>query len=108
MQNFSRREIREDRLIFLAEQGRFSAEFNLFRSENRKMVKDGFETTVFSENKKKAVPTVVSWENAFQGDPPPVVLSYIQGKTNTFPEFDTWAQKLYIIATRAQYVKGTN
>ena len=108
MQHVSRREAREDRIIFLAEQGLFSTEFNLFKSENRKMVKDGFQTTVFSENKKKAVPTLVSWENAFSGDPPPVVLSYIEGKTNTFPEFDTWAQKLYIIAARAQHDKGTN
>ena len=103
MQHTSRREKREDRLVYLAEQGIFWTKFNLFKSENQRIIRNGFQTEVLVEDQKKAVPTTVSWEHSFTAGAPPVVLSYIEGKTKTFPDVDNFAQKLYVIAARVQH-----
>ena len=107
MQNTSRRNRREARLVYIAEKGLFKATLHLFKSECRRMRKLGFTVPAFTGNEKRAEAIEVSWEKAFSDGAPPVVLDYVYGVTNTFPKTDNWAQELYVIAARAQFENGT-
>lgn len=103
----SRREKREYRFYYLAEQGRFEAtpRPHLYTSEEKNLKKSGFDTLRSGDNKKGALPTDVSWRNAFRDGIPPIVYSYIIGEIKTFPKTENWAQELYVIAARANYEK---
>lgn len=101
----SRREKREAKFYFLAEQGYFKAEPLLYISEERNLKKHGFEVVRNGDNKKESLPSKVSWENAFKNGIPLIVSNYINGIIQTYPEsaIINWAQELYVIAARANH-----
>lgn len=103
----SRREKREAKFYYLAEQGKFKAEprLYLYKSEEKALKKDGFNVSRIGDNKKEALPSEVSWEEAFKNGVTPFVRSYIIGAVKTFPKNLNWAQELFVIAARANYVK---
>lgn len=104
----SRKEKREAKFYYLAEQGNFEAEPHpyLYKSEEKNLKKSGFKTLRLGNNKKEALPTEVSWKEAFKTGIPPIVSSYIIGEIKTFPKVSNWAQELYVIAARANYQKA--
>lgn len=102
----SRREIRERKLLRNAKSGNFGADVVLFLSEEKSLRKKGFLTTRYSLSKKGSSPSHVSWEDAFKGEVPIEANNYITGQTDVFPEASNCAQRLYMIAARANYKKA--
>lgn len=106
----SRREKRESKFYFLAEQGyMLSKDFSLFKSEEKSLKKQhGFDVVRFGDNLKKELPSVVSWEKAFKDGIPLIVVNYCLGIIDTFPKsaIENWAQELFVIASRANYKSG--
>ena len=91
-------------LEILARNGHFNSKLPLYKSECSKFIKLGFKLDGEELcNEKLAVIVTVSWENPFIGVVPSEVNSYISGQTDTFPEVENLAHKLYVIASRTQY-----
>jgi hypothetical protein len=103
----SRKEKRESKFYFKAEQGEFDADTSLYGSEERNLKKSGFTIVRNEKNKKEAAPSNVSWKDAFKGNIPPLVSDYISGRIKTFPDsaIQNWAQELYVIAARVNFKK---
>ena len=108
----SRREKREVKFYFLAEQGKMLCnEFTLFKSEERTLRdKCGFDVTRYGTELRRELPSVVSWEKAFKDGIPLIVVNYCIGMIETFPKsaVENWAQELFVIAARAIYQKNPN
>lgn len=108
----SRREKREAKFYFLAEQGKMECnDVSLFKSEESSLRnrKNGFYVVRHGADEKKSLPSTVSWKEAFnKSGMPLIVFEYIKGKINIFPKSGivTWAQELYVIAARANYEKA--
>lgn len=105
----SRREKREAKFYFLAEQGKMLCnEFTLFKSEERTLRdKCGFDVTRYGTELRRELRSVVSWEKAFKNGIPLLVINYCTGTIETFPKsaIESWAQELFVIAARAIYQK---
>lgn len=108
MHSESRRERREQKLFNAAENGNFKIKVTLFKGEATKLTEDGFCVTRHGDDKKRAVPSTVSFKNAFDSDSeiPSDAKDYISGKTETFPDLSNWAQDLYVVAARANHEKS--
>ena len=106
----SRRERRESKFYFLAEQGKTECnEFYLFKSEEKNLKKQhGFDVVRHGTDTKKELRSTVSWENAFKHGIPLIVFNYCIGIIETFPKsaIENWAQELFVIAARANFEKG--
>ncbi len=102
----SRKEKREARFYFSAEQGNFHSEAFLYKSEEKSLKKSGFTVLRAGDNPKEALPSEITWENVFKKGLPPMVTDYILGRINTFPKVSNWAQELYVIAARANHDKA--
>lgn len=107
MRSESRRERRERKLVDTAENGNFKIKVTLFKGEATKLTEDGFSVTRHGDDEKRAVPSTVSFKNAFDSDSeiPSDAKDYISGKTETFPDLSNWAQELYVVAARVNYEK---
>lgn len=107
----SRRERRESKFYLHAEQGNMECKVSLFKGEGKSLRKQGL-VVCFPDNfnEKKASPSTVSWKDAFKTGKPLIVFNYINGTIKTFPKsaIENWAQELYVIAARANHLKGTN
>ena len=107
----SRRQKRLSRFYYLAEKGYMvSNDFYLFKSEESNLRNNyGFNVTRYGTDLTKELPSSVSWEEPFQNEIPLIVIDYCMGRTNTFPKsaIENLAQELFVIATRANYEKGT-
>lgn len=101
----SRREKREQKLVYSAEHGIFEIELMLFKSEAKNLRKKGFYVRRHGDNVKDSLLSTVAFRNPFKSGIPPIVFSYINGEINTFPKTDNWAQELYVIAARANHEK---
>ena len=102
----SRREKREQKLIYAAEHGSFEVELLLYGGEAANLVKNGFYVNRHGSDSKKSLPATVSFKNSFKTGIPPIVVSYITGEIETFPKVSNWAQQLYVIAARANHEKN--
>ena len=106
----SRREKRESRFHYLAEQGEMTCDsFSLFKSEEKDLSnKHGFTVVRHGDDLKNQLPSTVSWKNPFKNGIPLVVYDYCIGVIDTFPisHIQNWAQELFVIAARAKYEKG--
>lgn len=108
MHHISRKERLENKLYQYAENGNFQLQnFTLYKSEIRKYRKQGF-TVIPSMDSDKPVPCIIEWKHPFPKTVPLIVYNYITNQINTFPKVQNWAQHLYVIAARANYIKGTN
>lgn len=101
----SRREKREQKLIYAAEHGNFEVEVFLFSGEAKNLVKKGFSVDRKGNDRKKSLPSLVSFSNPFKTGLPPIVSDYIAGQIETFPKVSNWAQELYVIAARVNNKK---
>lgn len=110
MQNPSRREQRDAKFLYLAEQGEMSCNtFSLYKSEEKALRdKDGFTVVRHGEDLKKELRSDISWSEAFNDGLPLIVSNYISGVVDTFPKWvlKNWAQELYVIAARAKVEKA--
>ena len=104
----SRREKREAKFIRTAEQGEFESSVYLFKNEAVNLRKKNFKVIRIGTDDKKSLPSVVSWEDAFNKGVPPAVAEYVVGKIQTFPKVSNWAQELYVVAARARYMEHKN
>ncbi len=106
--NPSRREIREQTILRMAEKGTFSTILPLYGSEEKSLTKNGFTVVRPTDNRNKPIASTVSWEDAFKNGIPPAVIDYIYGVIETFPRVSNWAQEIHVIAARASRKNGTN
>jgi len=106
----SRRERRESKFHYLAEQGEMLCDsFSLYKSEEKDLRdKHGFYVVRHGDNLKSDLPSTVSWANPFKGGIPLIVFDYCIGVIDTFPKsyIQNWAQELFVTAARAKYEKG--
>lgn len=102
----SRRERREQKLVYAAEHGIFNVEVFLFPGEAENLVKKGFSVNRNGNDRKKSLPSLVSFSNPFKNGMPPIVADYVTGRIETFPKVSNWAQELYAIAARVNYEKN--
>jgi len=103
----SRKQRREEKFLDSANSGEFGAPTPLFKNEEKSLIKDGFTVKRFGLHTKYSLPSYVSWNEAFGDEIPPSVCDYITGVSDEFPksEISNWAQRLYVIAARANYEK---
>lgn len=101
----TRREKRESKFTYSAEQGNFETELTTYGNEAKGLSKSGFKVKRELGSSKNALPSKASWKKAFGDTIPPIVSDYISGRIKTFPEVSNWAQKLYVIAARVNYEK---
>lgn len=101
----SRREKREQKLLYTAEHGNFEVELLLFGGEAANLVKNGFFVDRHGSDSKKSLPSTVSFKNPFKTGIPPIVSDYVTGQIETFPKVSNWAQELFVIAARVNNKK---
>ena len=105
----SRRERRESKFYSLAEQGeKLCKGVFLYKSEAKNLIKEGFHVERHGTDEKKQLPSTISWENPYEDGIPLLVELYVKGAIKTFPDckIKNWAQRLYVIASRANEEKA--
>ena len=108
----SRREKRESKCLYLAEQGFMTCDcFSLYKSEAKSLrERDGLDVCRHGIYTKKELPSTISWNEAFKDGTPLDVSNYITGIADIFPKWaiKNWAQELYVIAARVNFEKAQN
>ena len=101
--NADRQKKIEMKLKEKANNGNFSARMSLYISEAEMLQNNGFEVLLFSysKSKKRKLPYDIFWSSPFDRDITNDVFDYLSGKMEHFPDVETFAQRLYLVAMKA-------